>query len=70
MEFNPDLKTSWVMIPGLIGLVMAVIGTLITSIGMVREREARHPGAAGGYANLRPAQLLPAKFRPTLCWRL
>ena len=28
------------MIPGLIGLVMAVIGTLITSIGMVREREA------------------------------
>ena len=40
MEFNPDLKTSWVMIPGLIGLVMAVIGTLITSIGMVREREA------------------------------
>ena len=40
LEFNPDLKTSWVMIPGLIGLVMAVIGTLITSIGMVREREA------------------------------
>ena len=40
VEFNPDLKTSWVMIPGLIGLVMAVIGTLITSIGMVREREA------------------------------
>ena len=40
VEFNPELKTSWVMIPGLIGLVMAVIGTLITSIGMVREREA------------------------------
>lgn len=40
VEFNPDLKTSWVMIPGLIGMVMAVIGTLITSIGMVREREA------------------------------
>lgn len=40
VEFNPDLKTSWVMVPGLIGLVMAVIGTLITSIGMVREREA------------------------------
>lgn len=38
--FNPDLETSWVMIPGLIGLILAFIGMLITSIGLVREREA------------------------------
>ena len=38
--FNPDLKTSWVMIPAIIGLILTFIGTIITSIGLVREREA------------------------------
>ena len=37
--FNPHLKTSWVMVPGLIGLILTFIGTVITSIGLVRERE-------------------------------
>lgn len=37
--FNPELRTSWVMIPGLIGLILTFIGTVITSIGLVRERE-------------------------------
>lgn len=38
--FNPDLKTAWVMVPGLIGLILLFIGALITSIGLVRERES------------------------------
>ncbi|HWJ84962.1 MAG TPA: ABC transporter permease [Cellulomonas sp.] len=38
--YNPDLKTSWVMIPGIIGLILTFIGTIVTSIGLVREREA------------------------------
>jgi ABC-2 type transport system permease protein len=38
--FNPDLKTSWVMVPALVGLVLAFVGTIITSIGLVRERAA------------------------------
>lgn len=38
--YNPDLETSWVMVPALIGLIMAFIGTIITSIGLVRERES------------------------------
>lgn len=38
--FNPDLKTPWVMIPAIIGLILTFIGTIITSIGMVRERES------------------------------
>ncbi|UOE43875.1 ABC transporter permease [Agromyces larvae] len=38
--FNPDLTTSWVMIPAIIGLILTFIGTVITSIGLVREREA------------------------------
>lgn len=38
--FNPDLKTSWVMLPGLAGLILQFTGVVIMSIGMVREREA------------------------------
>ena len=38
--FNPRLKTSWVMVPAIIGLILTFIGTIITSIGLVREREA------------------------------
>ncbi|MFF8512811.1 ABC transporter permease [Streptomyces sp. NPDC015492] len=38
--FNPELKTSWVMVPGLVGMIMAFIGTIITAIGLVRERQA------------------------------
>lgn len=37
--FNPNLKTAWYMVPSLIGLIMTFIGTIITSIGLVRERE-------------------------------
>jgi ABC-2 type transport system permease protein len=37
--FNPELKTSWVMIPAIIGLILTFIGTIVTSIGLVRERE-------------------------------
>ncbi|WP_353827857.1 ABC transporter permease [Agromyces sp. SYSU T0242] len=38
--FNPDLTTAWVMVPAIIGLILTFIGTIITSIGLVREREA------------------------------
>ncbi|MDN4480223.1 ABC transporter permease [Demequina muriae] len=37
--FNPDLDTSWVMVPALIGLILTFIGTIITSIGLVKERQ-------------------------------
>ncbi len=38
--YNPNLSTSWVMVPGLAGLILVFIGTLITSLGVVRERQA------------------------------
>jgi len=38
--YDPHLKTSWIMIPGLTGLILLIIGTLITSLGIVRERQA------------------------------
>jgi ABC-type multidrug transport system permease subunit len=37
--YNPELKTSWVMVPAIIGLILTFIGVIITSIGLVRERE-------------------------------
>ena len=38
--YNPDLTTAWVMVPAIIGLILTFIGTIVTSIGLVREREA------------------------------
>lgn len=38
--FNPDLATSAVLVPGLGGLILIFIGSLITSLGVVRERQA------------------------------
>jgi ABC-2 type transport system permease protein len=40
VEFNPGLKTSWVMVPSLVGVILTFIGTIITSIGLVRERQS------------------------------
>lgn len=37
--FNPQLDTATVMVPSLIGLIMLFIGTIVTSLGVVRERE-------------------------------
>src|SRR5712691_2358258 len=38
--YNPDLTTSDIMIPGLAGVVLVFIGTIITSLGVVRERQS------------------------------
>jgi ABC-2 type transport system permease protein len=37
--YNPELKTSWVMVPALAGLILTFIGVIVTSLGLVRERE-------------------------------
>jgi ABC-2 type transport system permease protein len=38
--YNPGLTTSDVMIPGLCGVVLVFIGTIITALGVVRERQS------------------------------
>ncbi len=38
--YNPKLTTSAVMVPGLAGVVLVFIGTIITSLGVVRERQS------------------------------
>jgi ABC-2 type transport system permease protein len=37
--FNPELDTSTVMVPGLIGIILVAVGTVMTSLGVVRERQ-------------------------------
>ncbi|HXF35868.1 MAG TPA: ABC transporter permease [Actinomycetota bacterium] len=38
--FNPGLETSAVMVPALAGMILVFVGTLVTSLGVVRERQA------------------------------
>jgi ABC-2 type transport system permease protein len=38
--YNSGLTTSAVMIPGLAGVVLVFVGTIITSLGVVRERQS------------------------------
>ena len=61
--YNPDLKTSWVMVPAIIGLILTFIGTIVTSIGMVREREA---GTLEQLAvmPIRPSRVILGKIAP------
>lgn len=37
---NPGLETATVMIPAIAGMILVFVGTVITSLGMVRERAA------------------------------
>ena len=37
--FNPDLETPPILVPALAGLVLAFVGTIATSLGVVRERQ-------------------------------
>ena len=38
--FNPDLKTSTIMVPALAGMILVFVGTIATSLGVVRERQS------------------------------
>ncbi len=61
--FNPELSTSAVMVPSLIGLILLFIGTVITSLGVVKEREQ---GTLEQLAvtPLRPLDVIVGKIAP------
>ena len=63
--FNPRLKTSWIVIPGLVGLILLFIGALITSLGVVRERQS---GTMEQLAVMpfRPSDVIVGKVLPYL----
>jgi ABC-2 type transport system permease protein len=61
--FNPELSTSAVMVPALIGLILLFVGAVITSLGVVREREQ---GTLEQLAvtPLRPVDVIVGKIAP------
>jgi ABC-2 type transport system permease protein len=61
--YNPQLKTSYIMVPGLAGVILVFVGTVITSLGVVRERQA---GTLEQLAvmPLRPADVFLGKIVP------
>jgi ABC-2 type transport system permease protein len=63
--FNPGLETSTIMVPGLMGIVLVFVGVLMTSLGIVRERQA---GTLEQLAVMpfRPRQVIAGKVLPYL----
>jgi ABC-2 type transport system permease protein len=61
--FNPELKTSVVLVPALAGMILVFIGTMVTSLGVVRERQA---GTLEQLAVMpfRPADVFVGKITP------
>ncbi len=54
--FNPDQKSALFFVPGLMATILAMIGTMLTSVAVVREKET------GTMANLRLSNLTPAEI--------
>ncbi len=63
--FNPDLKTSTIMVPALAGMILVFVGTVATSLGVVRERQS---GTLEQLAVMpfRPADVFVGKILPYL----
>jgi len=61
--FNPDLETPPILVPALAGLVLAFVGTIATSLGIVRERQN---GTIEQLAVMpfRPSEVLTGKVAP------
>lgn len=61
--YNPELRSANVMIPGLVGVVMVFIATIMTALGVVRERE-RGTLEQLVVSPLRPTELMVGKIVP------
>jgi len=63
--FNPGLKTSTIMVPALAGMILVFVGTVATSLGVVRERQS---GTLEQLAVMpfRPADVFVGKILPYL----
>lgn len=61
--YNPELRSANVMIPGLVGVVMVFIATIMTALGVVRERE-RGTLEQLMVSPLRPTELMVGKIVP------
>ena len=59
--FNPELKTSTIMVPGLMGVVLVFVGTIATALVVVRERQS---------GTLEQLAVMPFRARDVLAGKL
>jgi ABC-2 type transport system permease protein len=38
--YNPGLRSSWFFVPGVMGLILTLLGTLVSAVTVVREKDA------------------------------
>jgi len=62
-RFNPELKSAWFMVPGVLGMIMMVITMLLTSLAITREREVGTMEQIV-VTPIKPWQLLAGKMLP------
>jgi ABC-2 type transport system permease protein len=63
--YNPELKSTQFLVPGLIGFILMLTGVLSTSLSVVREKE-RGTMEQLRVTSLRPAELIAGKTLPYL----
>lgn len=63
--YNPELKSTQFLVPGLIGFILMLTGVLSTSLSVVREKE-RGTMEQLRVSSLRPAELIAGKTLPYL----
>lgn len=61
--YNPDLKSSFFIVPGLIAVILMLMSALLTSMTVVRERE-RGTIETLAVSPIRPAELMLGKLLP------
>ncbi|MDP8223249.1 MAG: ABC transporter permease [Candidatus Lernaella stagnicola] len=62
-RFNPELKSAWYMVPGILGMIMLVITMMMTSMAITREREVGTMEQLM-VTPIKPYQLLAGKMLP------
>ncbi len=63
--FNPDNKTTWFMIPGVIVILLTILAVLLTSLSIVRERDSKTMETLIS-TPIRPIELVMGKVLPYL----
>jgi len=61
--YNPELNSANVMVPGVIGLILAVVTLVIMSVSIVREKEAGNLEQLT-VSPIRPSQIIAGKIIP------
>lgn len=61
--YNPELKSSHVMVPGVMGLILAIVTLVIMSISIVREKEAGNLEQMV-VTPITPSQIIAGKITP------